>query len=144
VGKFLVLKKLVGKPMLTDPISDMLTRIRNASKVKRAHVDVPVSKIKFAIAKILENEGFVEKVTQIQDGNFSVMRIELKYNANQPAITEINRVSKPGRRIYAKVDELKVVRSGLGVSILSTPNGLMTNNEARKRRLGGEVICEVF
>lgn len=130
--------------MLTDPISDMLTRIRNASKVKKAHVDIPVSKIKFSIAKILETEGFVGKVTQMQDGNFPVMRIELKYNNNQPAITSIDRVSKPGRRIYAKVDELKPVRSGLGISILSTPNGLMTNNEARKRRLGGEVICEVF
>lgn len=130
--------------MLTDPISDMLTRIRNASKVRKAHVDVPVSKIKFSIAKILEAEGFIAKVSQIQEGHFPVMRIELKYNNNQPAITSIDRVSKPGRRVYAKVDELKAIRSGLGFSIVSTPNGLMTNNEARKRRLGGEVICEIF
>lgn len=130
---------------MTDPISDFLTRLRNASIVKKEIVEVPASKIKYSIAKILETEGYVATVEQYQDGVRSMMRIALKYgDGREPAITQIRRVSKPGLRIYRKADELRRVRSGYGFAIVSTPNGLMTSLEARKRRLGGEVICEVF
>lgn len=129
---------------MTDPISDMLTRIRNASKIKKQHVDVPASRVKFAIAKILEAEGFAEKVEMVQSGTHSNIRIHLKYDGRQPAITTIDRVSTPGRRIYAKSNALPRVQSGYGIAIVSTSNGLMTNKEAMKRHLGGEIICEVF
>lgn len=130
---------------MTDPISDLLTRLRNASAVKKQIVEVPASKIKYSIAKILENQGYVSGVEQYQDGVRAMMRITLKYGDHRmPAITDIRRVSKPGLRIYRKAEELRTVRSGYGISIVSTPNGLMTGSEAKKRRLGGEVICEVF
>ena len=130
---------------MTDPISDMLSRIRNASRVTKPSVDVPLSKVKFAIAKILEAEKFVEKVETVEVLKRPYIRITLKYDAdNAAAITTISRVSKPGRRVYVKVDDLRTIQSGFGFSIVSTPNGLMTNKEARKRRLGGEIICEVF
>lgn len=130
---------------MTDPISDMLSRIRNASRVTKPSVDVPLSKVKFAIAKILEAEKFVEKVETVEVLKRPYIRITLKYDVDHaPAITTISRVSKPGRRVYVKVDELRTIQSGFGFSIVSTPNGLMTNKEARKRRLGGEIICEVF
>lgn len=130
--------------MITDPISDMLTRIRNASKVKKQYVDIPLSKIKFAIAKILEAENYVEKVEMVEVGKRPIIRAYLKYTNDQPAITSLTRISKPGGRVYVKTDELPNVQSGFGMAIVSTPNGLMTNSEARKRRLGGEVICEIF
>ncbi len=131
--------------MMTDPISDMLTRIRNASMVKKSSVSVPTSKIKYAIAKILEKEGFVASVEQYQDGARPMMRLELKYDGvKNPKISSIKRVSKPGRRVYLKSSELPTVRGGFGLSLISTSNGIMTNMEARKRRLGGEVICEIF
>ena len=130
--------------MITDPISDMLTRIRNASMVKKQYVDIPLSKMKFAIAKIFESENFVAKVEMVEAGKRPVIRVHLKYENAQPVITTVKRVSKPGRRVYVKTDELPASRSGFGMSIVSTPNGLMTSAEARKRRLGGEVICEVF
>lgn len=129
---------------MTDPISDMLTRIRNASSSKKQHVDVPASRVKFAIAKILESEGFVGKVEMVQSGNHSDIRLNLKYEGRQPAITSIDRVSTPGRRIYVKSTALPRVQSGYGIAIVSTSNGLMTNKEAMKRHLGGEIICEVF
>lgn len=131
--------------MMTDPISDLLTRLRNASAVKKEVVEVPASKIKYSIAKILETEGFVAGVEQYQEGVRNMMRITLKYSdSREAAITQIRRVSKPGLRIYRKATELRQVRSGYGLSIVSTPNGLMTSLEAKKRRLGGEVICEIF
>ncbi len=131
--------------MLTDPISDMLTRIRNASVVKKAKVEVPLSKMKYAIAKILEKEGFLAGVETFEDGARKMMRLTLKYtNGKTPAIQMVTRVSKPGRRVYKKAEELKTVRSGYGMAIISTPNGLMTTYDARKRRLGGELICEIF
>lgn len=130
---------------MTDPISDMLSRIRNASRVTKPSVDVPLSKVKFAIAKILEAEKFVEKVEMVEVLKRPYIRLTLKYDENRsPAITNIDRVSKPGRRVYVKTDGLRTIQSGFGFSIVSTPNGLMTNKEARKRRLGGEIICEVF
>lgn len=130
--------------MLTDPISDMLTRIRNASAVKKPEIVLPYSKIKFSLAKILEKEGYVGKVEKTDDGRFDQLRIELKYADNKALIQKLSRVSKPGRRVYAKHNELPNVLSDMGIAIVSTPNGLMTNKEARKRHLGGEVICEVY
>ena len=131
--------------MMTDPISDLLTRLRNASMVKKATVEVPASKIKYSIVKILESEGYVDSVEQYQDGARNMLRVSLKYDdMRQSAITQIRRISKPGLRIYRKANDIRPVRSGYGFSILSTPNGLMTSREAKKRRLGGEVICEIF
>ncbi len=129
--------------MITDPISDMLTRIRNAQLVKKQDVVLPYSNIKFHIAKILEKESYVSKVEHVTEQKFPKIKIELKYKGVKPAIQVIKRVSKPGCRIYAKSDSLPNVLSGLGVAIISTPNGLMTNKEARARHLGGEVICEI-
>lgn len=129
---------------MTDPISDMLTRIRNASLVKKQYVDVPASKVKFAIAKILEAENYVDKVEMVEELKRPMIRVHLKYQDRESVISSIKRVSKPGRRVYVKTDHLPRVQSGFGIAILSTPNGLMTNKEAKKRRLGGEVICEIF
>ncbi len=130
--------------MITDPISDMLTRIRNASAVKKPEVVLPYSNMKYSIAKILEREGYLGKVEKDTDEKFAVLRIELKYQDATPVIAKLSRVSKPGRRVYAKHNELPNVLSGMGMAIVSTPNGLMTNKEARKRHLGGEVICEIY
>ncbi|KKR95923.1 MAG: 30S ribosomal protein S8 [Candidatus Uhrbacteria bacterium GW2011_GWD1_41_16] len=141
---FLELKKLVGNRMMTDPISDMLTRIRNASKVRKQIVDVPMSKMKFALAKVLQNEGYLDAVEKVDGLKGVNIRLRLKYENNEPKIMVINRISRPGRRVYVQSTELPTVRSGFGVAIVSTPNGLMTNVEARKRRLGGELICEVY
>ncbi|MBM5789554.1 30S ribosomal protein S8 [Candidatus Parcubacteria bacterium] len=129
--------------MMTDPISDMLARIRNAQAVHKTELTFPFSRIKFAIGKILEAEGYVAKAEQVNVGKFPALRVELKYDRKQPAIRMIRRISKPGRRVYAKSGELPRVLSDLGIAIISTPNGLMTNKEARARRLGGEVICEI-
>lgn len=131
--------------MITDPISDMLTRIRNASMVKKRTVDIPLSKVKFAIAKILESQGYVEGVEVVEVGKRQYIRVTLKYHDNKaPAISSIQRISTPGRRIYLKSKELPIVKAGYGFAIVSTPNGLMTNLEAKKRHLGGELICEIF
>jgi len=129
--------------MITDPISDMLTRIRNASAVRKPDIRLPHSKVKFAIAKILQKEGYVNGVEITGESPKQTLVVELKYNGKNPVIHMIKRVSTPGRRVYTKADELPRVLSGFGMAIISTPNGLMTNNEARSRRLGGEVICEI-
>jgi small subunit ribosomal protein S8 len=130
--------------MITDPISDMLARIRNAQAVRKAHLTLPYSKVKFHIAKILKAEGYIESAEEMKEGKFPQLRIVLKYTNREPSIRMIKRVSKPGLRVYAKSDELPRVLSDIGIAIISTPNGFMTNKEARVRRLGGEVICEVF
>ncbi|MBF8280299.1 MAG: ribosomal protein S8 [Candidatus Magasanikbacteria bacterium] len=129
--------------MMTDPIADMLTRIRNAQQAHMPLVVLPHSKLKMNIAQILEREGYVGRVEKTDD-KFAQIRIRLKYAERAPAITSIQRVSKPGHRAYVKADELKVVQSGFGISILSTSKGLMTNKEAHKQKLGGEMICEVY
>lgn len=130
---------------MTDPISDMLTRIRNASMTRAVTVDMPMSKMKFAIAKILQKEGYLVATESFQDGTKPMLRVRLAYReGNEPAISSITRKSKPSCRVYVKADDVKSVRSGYGCSILSTPNGLMTNKEAHKRRLGGELICEIY
>lgn len=130
---------------MTDPISDMLTRIRNASATRAIVAEMPMSKMKFAIAKILEKEGYLTSVESYQDGARPMLRVRLAYkDGGEPVLSSITRKSKPSCRMYVKADDVKVVRSGFGFSILSTPNGLMTNKEAHKRRLGGELICEIF
>jgi len=129
--------------MFTDPISDMLTRIRNASAVKKAEVELPYSKVKWAIAQILLQEGFIKGVDKKEE-NHGVIKITLKYNSNNPAINSLQRISKPGRRLYVKAVDLPKVRNGLGISIISTPQGIMANKEAYKKKIGGEIICEVF
>jgi small subunit ribosomal protein S8 len=130
--------------MLTDPISDMLTRLRNALAVGKREVTMPYSNVKLGIAKILAHEGFVATAEKVSVGSRSALRVGLKYNASSPAIRGVKRVSTPGRRVYAKFDALPRVMSDMGIAIVSTPNGLMTNKEARARHLGGEVICEVY
>ena len=130
----------------SDPIADMLTRIRNANTAKHDTVDVPSSKIKVAIAEILLNEGFIAKYDIIEEGNFKTIRITLKYGAdkNEKIITGIKRISKPGLRVYAGKDELPRVLGGLGIAILSTNQGIITDKEARKLQVGGEVIAFVW
>lgn len=134
---------------MLDPISDMLTRIRNAQKAGHSFVVLPSSKIKMAIAKILENTGFVELAKKEKLGKFDKIKVFLRYNkisGNQkaPAISGIQRISREGQRIYVKKDRIKKVQSGYGIAIISTSKGVMTGDEARKLRLGGEYICEVW
>ena len=129
-----------------DPIADMLTRIRNANTAKHDTVDIPSSKIKVAIADILVNEGFIEKYEIVEDGNFKSIRVTLKYGAdkNEKIITGIKRISKPGLRVYAGKDEIPSVLGGLGIAILSTNQGIITDKEARKLQVGGEVLAFVW
>ena len=132
--------------MTSDPIADMLTRIRNANTAKHDTVDVPASKIKIAIAGILVDEGFIEKYDIVEDGNFKVIRITLKYGAdkNEKVITGIKRISKPGLRVYAGKDELPKVLGGLGIAIISTNKGVLTDKQAREAQVGGEVLAFVW
>jgi small subunit ribosomal protein S8 len=128
---------------MTDPISDMLTRIRNAVLAKKAEVVVPFSRIKFEIAKILENEKFIEGAQSLEKEN--QFKIILKYDAgSEPIIRNLKRISKPGQRVYTAKENLPKVLGGLGIAIISTSEGLMTAKEAKKRGLGGEVICEIY
>ena len=131
---------------MSDPIADMLTRIRNANTAKHDTVDVPASKTKIAIANILVDEGYIEKYEMIEDGCFKTMRLTLKYGAdkNEKIITGLKRVSKPGLRIYVGKDELPKVLGGLGIAILSTNQGIITDKEARKLKVGGEVLACVW
>jgi len=127
-----------------DPIADMLTIIRNGLAVKKATVEFPFSKLKFEIAKILEKEGLIEKAEKKGRGK-KVIEITLKYLSDEePAISGLKRISKPGQRIYLKSKEVKKVKGGYGFSIISTSKGLLTNKEARKQNSGGEVICEIW
>ena len=137
-----VLEKLLGN---MDPVADMLTQIMNALAVKKTSLSLPYSKMKFGIAKILVENGYLENLKVFNKGAKKFLRIELKYDQKgEPLIQELRRISKPGRRIYVKKKEIKSVKSGLGFWIISTPQGLMTSIEAKKKGLGGEVICEVF
>ena len=132
--------------MTSDPIADMLTRIRNANTAKHDTVDVPASKMKVAIAGILLDEGFIEKYDIVEDGSFKTIHITLKYGAdkNEKVITGIKRISKPGLRVYAGQDEIPYVLGGLGIAILSTNQGVITDKEARKLHVGGEVLAFVW
>ncbi|MBQ1901485.1 MAG: 30S ribosomal protein S8 [Lachnospiraceae bacterium] len=131
---------------MSDPIADMLTRIRNANTAKHDTVDVPASKIKTAIADILVNEGYIEKYELVDNGNFKDIRVTLKYGAtkNDKIITGIKRISKPGLRVYAGKNEIPTVLGGLGIAILSTNQGIITDKQARKLQVGGEVIAFVW
>ena len=130
----------------SDPIADMLTRIRNANTAKHDTVDVPASKMKTAIADILLNEGYIAKYDIVEDGNFNTIRITLKYGVdkNEKVISGLKRISKPGLRVYASKDELPRVLGGLGTAIISTNHGVITDKEARKLGVGGEVLCFVW
>ena len=131
---------------MSDPIADMLTRIRNANTAKHDTVDVPASKMKLAIAEILFNEGYIAKYDVIEDGNFKTIRITLKYGSdkNEKVITGLKRISKPGLRVYANKEDLPRVLGGLGTAIISTNHGVVTDKEARKLNVGGEVLCFVW
>ena len=130
---------------ITDTIADLLTRIRNASTAKHDTVDVPASNMKKAIVQILLDEGYIKSFTVIEDGKQGVIRIELKYTAAKtPVITGLRRVSKPGLRIYTSCEEMPRVMKGLGIAILSTPKGVMTDKEARKQNVGGEVLAFIW
>lgn len=131
--------------VMTDPIADFLTRIRNANMVMHEKVEIPASKTKIAMAEILKNEGFIKDYEQIEDGKQGIIRVYLKYGANrEKVITGLKRISKPGLKVYCKRDEVPRVLSGLGIAVISTSKGIMTDKEARKIGLGGEVICYVW
>ena len=131
--------------MLTDPVADMLTRIRNANKALMDRVVMPSSKLKIEIAKLLKNEGYIRDYRVEQDGSFPSLVIELKYGrSRERVITDLKRVSKPGRRVYARKDRLPRVLGGMGTAILSTSNGLVTDRTAAERGVGGEVIAFVW
>ena len=130
--------------MMTDPIADMLTRIRNAAAVKKQEVVVPHSRVKFELGKILQKEGYLAGVERKEDGKFPEILLKIKYTAEGPVLRSVKRISKPGRRVYAKKDEMPRVLNGLGFAIVSTSAGIMTNRDARRRGLGGEIICEVY
>ena len=131
---------------MTDPIADMLTRIRNANTAKHDTVDVPASKMKLAIANILLDEGYIAKYDLVEDGHFQTIHITLKYGAdkNEKVITGLKRISKPGPRVYANTEDIPRVLGGLGTAIISTNKGVVTDTEARKLGVGGEVLCFVW
>ena len=131
--------------MNTDPIADMLTRIRNASMVSHETVEIPASKLKVELAKLLKEEGFISDYEVKESGKFKVISITLKYSANgKPVITKLQRVSTPGLRQYSKAKNLQKVLGGMGVAIVSTPKGLLTDRKARKENVGGEILCYLY
>ncbi len=129
---------------MSDPISNMLTSIRNAQAVLHQTVDIPFSNLKYELAKILEKQGFIEKIDKKNKKIKKFIEITLKYNNKMPVILGLKRISSPGQRIYISVQKIKKVRSGYGIAIISTSKGLMTDKEARKNKLGGEVLCEIW
>ena len=130
---------------MTDPVSDLLTRIRNATSVRHDRMDVPASKMKLEIAKILKQEGYIRTFKTIEEGPQGIIRIYLKYaDDGEPVIHGLRRISKPGRRVYRGVDELPKVRNGLGVAVISTNRGVVTDEQARGLQVGGEVLCEIW
>jgi small subunit ribosomal protein S8 len=130
--------------MMTDPIADMLTRIRNAVRVERSYVDMPVSRLRRGIAEVLKREGYIWDYKELDGEPVKQLRLELKYGpSGERVIQTIKRVSKPGRRVYAKSRELRPVLNGLGISIISTSRGMVSDREARQQNLGGEVLCEI-
>ena len=130
---------------VSDPIADLLTRIRNAQKARHEVVVVPASKVKIALVDILKNEGYVRAYKCIRDGKQGLIKVALKYSEDfTPVINELKRVSKPGRRVYMRFDSLPYVKNGFGVGIFSTSKGIMTSKEARDKKIGGEYICSVY
>ncbi len=131
--------------MMTDPIADMLTRIRNAVSVERPHVELPASKVKRGLAEVLKREGYIWDFDEIESKPVQQLKLDLKYGPNgERVIQRIRRISKPGRRVYRKARDLKPVLNGLGITIISTSRGVVSDREARQRNLGGEVLCEVW
>ena len=131
--------------VMTDPIADMLTRIRNALVAKHESIEVPASNIKAAIAEILREEGFINDYTRIEDGKQGILKIELKYGPNgERVISGLKRISKPGLRVYVRKDQVPKVLGGLGIAILSTSKGVITDKKARQEGVGGEVLCYVW
>ena len=129
---------------LSDPIGDMIARVKNAQARKHKKVELPSSKFKSKIADILKNEGFIKDFKVSTEEKKNILSLELKYHSGNPVISNFERVSKPGRRIFSSADSLPKINNGLGIAILSTPKGVMTDIDARKARVGGEVICKVF
>jgi len=129
---------------VTDPIADFLTRIRNASKARKPRVDIPASSMKKNMAEILKKQKFINDYSVIEDKKQGILRIELKYVNGLPSITGLKRISKPGLRVYKNADELPRVLNGLGIAILSTSKGLLTDKEAKKDSIGGEVVCQIW
>ncbi len=132
--------------MMTDPISDLLTRIRNAAQARHSRVDIPASKLKTEIARILKEEGYIQTYKLVDESKTrKTLRVFLKYTSDRrSAITDLRRISRPGKRTYAGVDEIRSVIGGLGTTILTTPRGVMTGRAARRARVGGEILCEVW
>ena len=130
--------------MIIDPIGDLLTRIRNGQLRRKAKISSPNSRLRARLLDVLQEEGFIRGYAEVETKGHKELEIELKYHEGEPVIRELKRVSTPGRRVYSSVSELKPHRSGLGVSILSTPQGLMTDTSAREKNVGGEVLCQVF
>lgn len=130
---------------MTDPLADMLTRIRNAQARKKANVASPDSNLRRRVLDILHEEGYIRGYTRVEfPGNKAVLEIELKYDNGLPVISELSRVSRPGHRVYSSVEDIPRVRNGLGVTILSTPQGVLSDAQARERNIGGEILCTVF
>ena len=129
---------------LSDPIGDMIARVKNAQNRNHKKVELPSSNFKMRIADILKNEGFIKDYKINKEENKSVLSLELKYHSGNPVINTFERVSKPGRRIFSSADGLPKINNGLGIAIVSTPKGVMTDIDARKQRVGGEIICKVF
>ena len=129
---------------LSDPIGDMIARVKNAQARNHKKVDLPSSNFKSKIADILKNEGFIKDFKILIEEKKNIMSLELKYHSGNPVISNFERVSKPGRRIFSSADSLPKINNGLGIAILSTPKGVMTDIDARKQRVGGEIICKVF
>ena len=129
---------------LSDPIGDMIARVKNAQSRSHKKVELPSSNFKTKIADILKNEGFIKDFKVISENNKPVLSLELKYYSGNPVISAFERVSKPGRRIFSSADSLPKINNGLGIAIISTPKGVMTDIDARKQRIGGEIICKVF
>ena len=131
--------------MMTDPIADMLTRIRNAVRVERPHVDMPLSRVKLGVAEVLKREGYIWDFEVVEAEPVKTLRIDLKYGPNgERVIQTLERVSKPGRRVFSKSRDLRPVLNGLGISIISTSKGMVSDREARQQNIGGEVLCEIY
>lgn len=129
---------------MTDPIADMLNRIHNAQVAAKPSVLIPWSNFKYELAVVLEKQGFVGKIEKLGKKTQKQIKIDLIYKEKKPIIEKIQRISKPGQRIYASAREIKRIRGGYGMSVISTPNGLMTDSEARRQKIGGEIICEIW
>lgn len=129
---------------MTDPLGDMLTRIRNGQQARKDSVLTPASKLRARVLDVLQREGYIRGYSEAETGPQAALRIDLKYFEGQPAIQHVARVSKPGRRVYSGADELPRVRNGLGIVIVSTPKGVLSDAEAREQNVGGEVLCQVF